>query len=345
MRIAVLNNWVPFTTGGAEFLADWLTAKLLEYGHQATLVRLPFTWDPLSRIVENMLAARLTRLPGADRVVALKFPAYYVPHDDKVLWLLHQFRQVYDFWGTRFQGLPNNAEGFAIRDAVTRADNTHLRQVRKIYTNSQVTSDRLSQFNGIESEVLYPPLFDVRGLECEAYGDYVFAPGRVNESKRQHLLVESMRYTRSGVRLVVAGMPESTDDLARISGFIAGHGLEKKVELIPRFISEEEKRGFYRRALACAYIPYDEDSYGYVTMEAFECRKPVLTCSDSGGIHILVKDGQTGFSVPPEPQALAAAMDRFFEDAAATRRMGESGYALMRSLRIDWDHVIERLTR
>ena len=35
-------------------------------------------------------------------------------------------------------------------------------------------------------------------------------------------------------------------------------------------------------ALAVAYVPFDED-FGYVTLEAFLARKPVITASDSGG--------------------------------------------------------------
>lgn len=344
MKIAVVNNCVPFLIGGAEFLADWLTAKLNEYGHQAVCIRLPFSWEPPGRVIESILSSRLIRLSGAERVIGLKFPAYLVPHENKLLWLLHQYRQAYDLWGTAFQGIPNTDEGLMIRSVVMQADNVHLRQVKKIYTNSNVTAERLLTFNGIGSEVLYPPLFETAGLECEAFDDFVFCPGRVTASKRQHLLVESMRYSRSGVRLLIAGKEESSDDLLRMQRLIATHELEGKVTLISRFITDDEKAAFYRRALACAYIPYDEDSYGYVTLEAFHCRKPVLTCSDSGGIHILVKDGLTGFSVDPDPRAIAAALDRFYEDKATTERMGDAGYKLMRELRIDWDHVVERLT-
>ena len=345
MKVAVVTNWVPFVRGGAEYLAESLTSKLIEFGHQAILVRLPFCWEPPEKILESMLAARLMRLPDVDRAIGLKFPAYYIPHPDKVLWLLHQFRQAYDLWGTEFQGLPNTQEGMDIRAAITRADNTHLQEARKIYTNSHVTSERLKNFNGLDSEVLYPPLLDVSGLGCDGYGDFVFCPSRITASKRQHLLVESMRHVRSGVRLIIAGKEEAETTWQRLERIISQHRLESRVTLLARFISEEEKAGYFRRALACAYVPYDEDSYGYVTLEAFHCRKPVVTCSDSGGINILVKDGQTGFSVPPEPRAIAQALDRLFDDTAMTRRMGEAGYDLMRTLKIDWNHVIGRLTQ
>ena len=68
MKIGILNNAVPFVRGGAEHLADALRAKLCEYGHQALLVRIPFRWDTPSKILEHMLACRLMRMPGCDRV-------------------------------------------------------------------------------------------------------------------------------------------------------------------------------------------------------------------------------------------------------------------------------------
>ena len=46
MKIAVVNNTVPFLRGGAEILADALTDRLNRAGHVAQLVRLPFAWPP-----------------------------------------------------------------------------------------------------------------------------------------------------------------------------------------------------------------------------------------------------------------------------------------------------------
>src|SRR5262245_12639965 len=98
MKVAVVNNCVPFIAGGAEHLASALTAKLVEYGHEAMLIRIPFSWEPPHKIVESMLACRMLRVPSVDRLIALKFPVYYLSHPNKVLWLLHQFRQAYDLW-------------------------------------------------------------------------------------------------------------------------------------------------------------------------------------------------------------------------------------------------------
>ena len=277
MKIAVLNNWVPFVRGGAEYLADALVRKLEEYGHEAVLVRLPLRWNPPEKILEHILACRAVRLDRVERAIGLKFPAYYVPHPNKVLWLLHQFRQAYDLWGTPMQDLPGTPEGCRIREVIIHADNRFLPECRRIYTNSHVTGERLRKFNGLASTVLYPPLLEPERFRSTGYGEHIFMPGRINSAKRQHLVVESMRYVRTGVQLVVAGAPETTADRERLETIIRTGKLESRVRLIPRYISEEEKADLFADALACIYIPYDEDSYGYVALEACQASKPVIT--------------------------------------------------------------------
>lgn len=345
MRIAVVNNCVPFLSGGAEHLAEALHQKLLAFGHESVVIRVPFAWEPPHKVIEAMIACQMLRFDNIDLLIALKFPAYYARHPNKVLWLLHQFRQAYDFWGTRYQGIPNTPEGLRMREVIMRTDNVHLSAVRKIFTNSQVTSERLKKFNGIDSEVLFPPLLKQEHFRCESYGDYLFYPSRVNHTKRQYLAVEAMRYVKSDVKLVIAGSPEQPKDLAMLQRLVDTHGLEERVRIIPEFIAEEEKAALFSRALGCVYIPYDEDSYGYVTLEAFHSRKPVISCTDSGGTWVLVRDGETGFLCESHPQTLAAAMDRLREEKGVAERMGQAGWELVERMGITWENVIARLTR
>jgi glycosyltransferase involved in cell wall biosynthesis len=344
MKIAVLNNCVPFLRGGAEHLAEGLRAKLVEYGHDAFLARIPFCWEPPEKILEHMLACRSMRLPGVERAIALKFPAYYLPHPQKIVWLLHQFRQAYDLWGTPLQGLVDSHEGRTIRDIIIKADNSYLSEASKIFSNSKITADRLKQFNNLEATVLLPPLLTQDHFGCGDYGDYIFCPGRINRAKRQRLLVESVQYCKTDVRLLLAGSAEELDDAEAIEVLIRRHGLEQKVQFVNRFISEEEKAAWFSESLGCAYIPFDEDSYGYVTLESYLSKKPVITCSDSGGIGLLVKDGVTGCVVTPDAKKLAQAMDSLYMDKSNARRLGEAGYELVRSLDISWDRVIRSLT-
>jgi glycosyltransferase involved in cell wall biosynthesis len=343
LRVAIVNNQAPFVRGGAELLAEALASQLVEHGHAAEVIRLPFQWSSPDRIARHMLAARLIQIENADHVIALKFPAYYVEHDRKVLWLLHQFRQAYDMFGSQFHILPETPEGAALREMVQRWDDVHLRRARAIYTNSEVTSRRLKHFNGIDSTVLYPPLWDEEAYRCEEYGDFIFAGGRISGAKRQSLLVEAMTHTRTPVRLVVAGLPDEDADAKSLEALVDRHGLRARVILMARWIDEGEKCDLFSRALACAYIPYDEDSYGYVTLESFTSRKAVVTTDDAGGVLTLVADGETGLVVPPDAKALGAAFDALYRDRATAQRLGERANERMRELGIAWDTVIDRL--
>ncbi len=95
--------------------------------------------------------------------------------------------------------------------------------------------------------------------------------------------------------------------------------------------------------LAAAYVPLDEDSYGYPILEASHCSKPILTTTDSGGVLELVQDGHNGLVTEPEAKAVAEAMDRLYLDREQTRRMGENAKARLDSLGINWPTVVEKL--
>jgi glycosyltransferase involved in cell wall biosynthesis len=344
VKVAVVSTQIPFVRGGAELLAEWLTEKLDERGHEAELVRLPFSWSPPDRIIHHILATRLTRLRSADRVVAMKFPSYFVPHEDKVLWLLHQFRQAYELWGTPLQGFPAGPAGATVREAVVAADNAFLPEARSIYSNSSVTAARLKRFNDLDATVLHPPLRDESAYRCESFGDYVFFPSRISPTKRQELLVEALAYTTTDVRAVVAGSPDVPEYLERLQELVERDGLSDRVELIGDWISEERKLELYANALAVVYTPFDEDSYGYVTLESYQSGKPVITCHDSGGVLQLVENGISGFVVPSRPEALAEALDELADDRALAERLGEGGRENVERLQISWDAVVEALT-
>lgn len=341
MKVAVLNNASPFVRGGAEHLADSLVEQLRLHGHQAELYRTLLRFDTPQQVQESMMSARLWRLSGADRVIALKFPAYLVPHKDKVLWLLHQFRQVYDLWDERHATDP---EWVALQQAIRTADALAIDEAHTIFCNADTTRERLKKFNGAEATVLHPPLGDTSLLRCDSYGDFVFAPGRINAHKRQWLAVEAMAYVTSDIRLVVAGPPQSPADLARLQATITRHGLQDRVSLEPEFITEHRKADLHASALAVAYAPVDEDSYGYVTLEAHLSAKPVVTTTDSGGILQMVRDGRTGLVTAPDPRQVAEAFDALRADSARAKAMGEAALAAALAMDLTWDRVIKALT-
>ena len=342
MRVLVLNNMAPFVWGGAEELAVHLVRNLRLQGVEAEGVRLPFAWNPPERLIDEMLIARSIRLARVDRVIALKYPAYLVPWPDKVLWLLHQFRQAYDLYDSGHSDIPATPDGDAIRMAIRNADRQAFTEASHIFTNSPVTTERLRRYNGFESTVLPPPLNDPELFGGGEAQGYVLAAGRVNGGKRQDLLVRALRHAPQ-VRLVVAGPPDTEADAAQLRRLAAEEGVDDRVRFELRFLSRAELAELVNGAAAVAYLPLDEDSVGYVTMEAFHAGKPVLTVADAGGVLQLVESGQTGWVSEPEVEAIAAGLRAAVADPARARKLGKAAHARLADMRLTWPETVRRL--
>jgi glycosyltransferase involved in cell wall biosynthesis len=343
MRVIVLNNMAPFTWGGAEELTHHLVKNFRAIGVDAETLRIPFSWDPAELLIEQILMCQSFRISDTDRVIALKFPAYYAGHDNKVFWLLHQFRQAYDLWDAGQSNIPATPRGEEIRRLILEADNRVFKTAKHIFTNSATTAERLKHYNGFNSEVLMPPLNDPEIFTGGADDGYVLAPGRINATKRQFMLVEAMKYLPSSARLIIAGPPDSPQDAERLYELVEGAGLRDRVKLDIRFLSRQELSQYVNRARAIAYLPFDEDSVGYVTMEAFQAAKPVLTTTDSGGLLQIVRDRETGAVVAPNPEALAKGMTTFLSNSKQAAALGQAGRRLWLSLGINWSSTLSKL--
>jgi glycosyltransferase involved in cell wall biosynthesis len=345
MKIAVVSNQAPFVYGGAEYLAESLASRLRGRGHRVDIVRLPFKWYPPQAVLEHMLAVRLLNVAAGspDLVIALKFPAYLAPCANKKVWLLHQFRQVYELWDTPYAGMVNEPETRRVRDMIVQADNACLRDVKGLYTNSRIVAGRLKRFNDIDADgVLYPPLDRPELFGPGKFGPYFFYPSRQNEIKRQHVAIEAMRHVRSGFRLVLAGKPDTEAYGQELRRRVEEWGLQDKVQFLG-WISEEEKARWMAGAFAALYLPYDEDSYGYVTLEAFHSHKPVLTFTDSGGTEELIEHEVNGLMLEPTAESLGRAMEKLWSAGGRVGEMGRAAHETLVHKQIHWDNVLDRL--
>lgn len=334
---------MPFVEGGARIIVRDLVRAVRERGHEVDTIDIPFVsaWDEM---LDQMLAIRMMDVSASsDILIAIRTPSYLLRHPNKRLWFIHHHRGAYDLWGTQWQDIPSTPEGLAVRDAIIAADNQYLPEARRIFTNSQVVGDRLKRLNDLDSEVLYPPLGTPELFKQGQVEDYLFYPSRILGHKRQLLVVEAVAQLKTDARVVIAGVPDDPHQLAVLQEEITRNGLEDRVELIPRWISEQEKADLMARSMGVLYVPFLEDSYGYVTLEAFQAHKPVITCSDSGGPLEIIEDSVNGLVVEPEAAAVASAMDRLRADPEEAVAMGERAHQTLRLKEINWDHVVSSL--
>ncbi|MFN2623460.1 MAG: glycosyltransferase family 4 protein [Chthoniobacterales bacterium] len=346
MRIVIATVQIPFVSGGAESHAAGLKAALEREGHEAEIVTVPFNPAEPERIADQMLACRLldlTEIHGSrvDRLIGLKFPAYLIPHPNKVVWVLHQHRAAYDLWNYPFEDLSASPRGLIVREAIRRADQL-LGEAKAVFANSKNIANRLGHFCGINATALYHPPPHAGEFFCaDTPDDYFFFPSRFSASKRQSLVLEALALTREKVKVRFAGVADSPEYGKRLKQLAAKLGVDARVEWLG-YVTEKEKRENYARALAVIFPPVDED-YGYITLEAMLSSKAVITCDDSGGPLEFVAPRKTGLVTKPTPAALAEALDTLWRDRTLAVKLGRAGRESYERLDLSWSEVVKKL--
>jgi glycosyltransferase involved in cell wall biosynthesis len=339
--ILVCEAHVPFVQGGAEHHVRALVKELRDHGYETELVSVPFKWYPKEEILAHAAAWRLLDLSESngrpiDLVIATKFPTYFVRHPHKVAWVIHQHRAAYELAGTRFSDFDHVEDDVALRDRLVALDTAMLSECRRVFANSANTAARVARYNGVGVEPLYHPPRLAAQLRSGPAGNYLLSVGRLESVKRVDLILRAMARAPAHLSLVIAGTGTQRAHLEALADEL---GLAGRVRFLGE-VGDSEILDLYEGTLGVIFPPYDED-FGYVTIEAFLARKPVITTTDSGGPTEFVEDGVSGWVTPPEPEPMGDAIARLDADRRRAAAQGDAGYE--RAKRITWDGVIEKL--
>ena len=337
MRVAVCRPQVPFVRGGAELAADKLVDELRARGHEAEIVSIPFKWYPGTRVLDQAFLWRLADLTEADgrpidRVIATKFPSYCVRHPNKVAWVLHQFRQAYDYDRTELGQFSESPEDRATIRALERLDRVALGEALRVFATSRNVADRLQRSVGVAAEILPHPPQELPYRTEPAEG-FVLSVNRLDRAKRIDLLVEAA-VAEPSLRVVIAGEGPDRERLERLADAVNG-----RVTFAGR-VDDATLADLYARCSAVYYAPVDED-FGMVPYEAFLSEKPVVTTTDAGGPLEIVRDRATGLVVAPAAAELARACVYVAEHEDEAAAWGRAGKAVAQ--RVTWDACVDAL--
>ena len=184
-KICVCSVQIPFVRGGAEYFSQNLVNQLRSRSYEVEHVQLPFQTLPVEEVVKGCLAWRLLNLDRIyndeiDLVIGTKFPSYMVPHRNKIIWLVHQYREIYDLHDTVYSGFQPTSNHDDLGQILTainldlqraiKASNAgkRLKLLRQILSKNGEARSRIRQI----SSLLRPGLLDDIGI-CEAIESYV----------------------------------------------------------------------------------------------------------------------------------------------------------------------------
>ena len=342
-RVLVCWPKVPFVRGGAEALVDRLTRELRNQGFEVDTIEIPLVDATHESVVHSAALWRLLDLHqlkanAADLVITTKFPSYYLQHPRKIVWLIHQFRQVYDLYGTPYSGYDRpRPDDYQLLRWIAESDRAYLEEAQAVFTISRNVRDRLKRFLGLDARVLYPPPPWEGLYRCETYEPRILIVQRLEPNKRTRLLLESLARVRHDFQADIFGEGIEREDLEALARDL---GIQDQVTFHGR-VDEAVLAEAYARTGIVLYAPYDED-YGFVPVEAMKSSKPVVTTLDSGGALEFVRHRETGWVAEPRPESIAEGIEYLLEHPEEARDWGAQGQASVVDL--TWSSCIRTLT-
>ena len=239
-----------------------------------------------------------------DLLIATRFPTYFARHPRKVAWVIHQHRAAYELCGTPYSDFEHTEADVGLRQRLVRARSRGCSASAAASSPTRSnTANRLQTFNGVAARRSTIRRRWPTGCSRGRTATTCCVVGRLE--------TREARRSRRSARWRTCRAPTAARHRRRGLAARRGRarwrrsaGVRDRVVFAGALAATSSSRST-PDALAVVYAPFDED-YGYVTLEAFLCAKPVITATDSGGTLEFVVDGENGFVCAPEPAAIGA---------------------------------------
>jgi D-inositol-3-phosphate glycosyltransferase len=212
--------------------------------------------------------------------------------------------------------------------AATIAEVTQLRFLYKAPANKMVVIPP-----GVDVSHFYP----IPGDEAKMYvglkpdDRMVLFVGRIEPLKGVDTLIQAMSclQLKDGHKVhlaIIGGDPsaspqEMSAEMTRLQKLCDDLCVGQLVVFLGK--RDQDRLPYYYSAAELLVMPSHYESFGMVALEAMACGTPVIA-SEVGGLAYLVRDGETGFTVPDqEPELLSEKINWLLDDHDLHRTMSE----------------------
>src|SRR5215210_8669191 len=233
-------------------------------------------------------------------------------------------------------------------DRVVVATVAELTQLRFLY---KANGNMIVIPPGVDVSHFYPiPSDEAKmyiGLKPE--DRMVLFVGRIEPLKGVDTLIQAMsclqsREDRPVHLAIIGGDPaasprEMSAEMARLQKLCDDLAVGQTVVFLGK--RDQDKLPYYYSAAAMVVMPSHYESFGMVALEAMACGTPVIA-SEVGGLGYLVKDGETGFTIPDqEPDTLCEKISWLLNDREL--RMNMSQHAVEYAQDYAWEKIAKQI--
>lgn len=380
MRIAIVTpSPIPFVVGGAEKLFMGMLYHFSKLtSHRFDLIKIPVKDQDFWRLMWGYYDFYKLDLTHFDAVLVTKYPAWMIRHPNKILYMQHTCRGVYDLYPfdrltTDFKSITKVSNKLSKLENLLENKDTKpfdlFEELFYLYSIRHNLPPGVFDFPNPLTRAIIHKLDRMSFLDVKSFNaisknvsqrkDYFPEDAKVkviyHPSSLENLHCSSYKYIFTASRLeklkrvdlLIKAFKKIDND---IDFLIAGTGSEEnylkelakddeRVKFLG-FVSDHKLVELYSNALFVPFIPYDED-YGLITIEAMSSSKPVLTTIDSGGVKELVKSGYNGIITEPNVDKIADAMRLLISDLDKTIKMGKNAEKTVKA--ISWENLSANL--
>jgi D-inositol-3-phosphate glycosyltransferase len=234
-------------------------------------------------------------------------------------------------------------------DRIIAATIAEVTQLRFLY---RASSNRLVVIPpGVDVTHFYPiPADEAKmyiGLKPE--DRMVLYVGRIEPLKGVDTLIEAMsclqlKEERPVHLAIIGGDPaaspqEMSAEMARLQKLCDDLSVGQTVVFLGK--RDQDKLPYYYSAAELVVMPSHYESFGMVALEAMACGTPVIA-SEVGGLAYLVRDGETGFTIPDqEPEMLCEKISWLLNDRKLHATMSQRAVAYAQDYA--WDKIAAQI--
>jgi glycosyltransferase involved in cell wall biosynthesis len=173
---------------------------------------------------------------------------------------------------------------------------------------------------------------------------------RCNINEEKWVLFFGTALEHKGLEYLIQAEPMIARRHPDVRIVIAGKGQEKyyhllknkdRYVLLNRFIDYKEGAVLFQKSMVIV-LPYITGTVSGIIPVAYAFKKPIVA-TRVGCFEEVIENGKTGILVPPrDPKALAEAIITLLENEDKRRRMGEAGFAKLKT-EMSWDVFVDNL--
>jgi len=256
------------------------------------------------------------------------------------IWLLRIKRKIWTLHDYVHHSGEENSRAMFIQKVLIRSFHfefiQHYEYLRRAFVAHYKLPDKLVHHVPCGPLTIFKD-FPPKSMQLEP--GYILFFGRISKYKGINYLIDAFNQVskqNDSCTLVLAGSGKIWFELNQKES--------PNVKIINRYIETEELVDLIQH---CAFVvlPYTDATHSAVVATCYAFNKPVIA-TQVGGLPEVVKDGVTGFLVPPRnTQALANKILRLINDQALLEKMKSGIYQLTSSGQYSWEYVIEKMKK